>query len=85
MLKEVQIAPGLLFGVRSFARLPTFGTGKGMASLEIKENVQPVGFRIELRITHVPRVNKTQRQLKKSFFVHFPILYYTFKTSKSLY
>ena len=72
ILKEVQMAPGFLFDTMRFARLPTFGKGKGMAPLEIHEKVQPLGFRIELRITHVPRVNKTQPQLKKSFFHSFP-------------
>jgi len=52
VLKKVQMAPGLLLRVVDFARLAALLTGEYLSSLEIKEQIQPFGGWIELRLTH---------------------------------
>jgi hypothetical protein len=83
MLEKDEITPTFFFGVVDLARTPSFQAGKSRAASKVQKDVQLLRRPIEVPVADIRRVRKTQRHLKKAFFVHSLILYFQFKTSKS--
>jgi hypothetical protein len=67
MPKEVQMPPPLLLGVtRLQARDIALRAAERRAAREIDPQIQPLGRRIELDRSDLPRLSQTERRLEQS-------------------